>query len=159
MFNMKDPRVSKMTSVVSVDTTNDLTYANIYISVYDPKADPLKTLEGLNSAKGFIRKEIGRELNLRITPVPIFKLDRSIENGMHINQLLKDVGADVLLEAERLENLENLEKLKNLDGDDIGYDNDDEADDYDDEDEDDFNDEDEDDIDDENEDEDEDEDK
>lgn len=154
MFNMKDPRVSKMTSVVSVDTTNDLTYANIYISVYDPKADPLKTLEGLNSAKGFIRKEIGRELNLRITPVPIFKLDKSIENGMHINQLLKDVGADVLLEAERLE---NLERLKNLDGDDIGYDNDDE-DGYDDEDEDDFDDEDEDDFDDEDEEEDEDED-
>ncbi len=112
MFNMKDPRVSKMTSVVHVDTTNDLSFTNIYISVYDPKADPQKTLEGLNSAKGFIRKEIGKELKLRITPEPVFVLDRSIENGMYINQLLKDVGADKLLEAEKLE------QLKNLDGDD-----------------------------------------
>lgn len=112
MFNMKDPRVSKMTSIVHVDTTNDLSFTNIYISVYDPKADPQKTLEGLNSAKGFIRKEIGKELKLRITPEPIFVLDKSIENGMYINQLLKDVGADQLLEAEKKE------MLKNLDGDD-----------------------------------------
>lgn len=103
MFNMKDPRVSKLTSVVHVDTTNDLSYTNIYISVYDPKADPKKTIEGLNSAKGFIRKEIGKELKLRITPEPIFILDTSIQNGMHINQLLRDVGADKLLEAELAE--------------------------------------------------------
>lgn len=101
MFNMKDPRVSKMTSVVHVDTTNDLSFTTIYISVYDPKADPVKTIEGLNNAKGFIRKEIGKELKLRITPEPIFKLDTSIQNGMYINQLLRDVGADKLLEEER----------------------------------------------------------
>lgn len=100
MFNMKDPRISRMTSVVHVDTTNDLSYTTIYISVYDPKADPVKTIEGLNSAKGFIRKEIGKELKLRITPEPIFKLDTSIQNGMYINQLLRDVGADKLLEEE-----------------------------------------------------------
>lgn len=108
MFNMKDPRISRMTSVVHVDTTNDLSYTTIYISVYDPKADPVKTIEGLNSAKGFIRKEIGKELKLRITPEPIFKLDTSIQNGMYINQLLRDVGADKLLEEElRAERLAN----------------------------------------------------
>lgn len=132
MFNMKDPRVSKMTSVVHVDTTNDLSFTNIYISVYDPKADPQKTIEGLNSAKGFIRKEIGKELKLRITPEPVFVLDRSIENGMYINQLLKDVGADKLLEAEKAE------LLRDLDGDD-DFDDDYDDDDFDDE-EDDFED-------------------
>lgn len=131
MFNMKDPRVSKMTSVVSVDTTNDLSFTNIYISVYDPKADPQKTLEGLNSAKGFIRKEIGKELKLRITPEPVFILDRSIQNGMYINQLLKDVGADVLLEQERKE------QMRQLDGDDLDEDDFDE-DEYEDEDDDDY---------------------
>ncbi len=133
MFNMKDPRVSKMTSVVHVDTTNDLSFTNIYISVYDPKADPQKTLEGLNSAKGFIRKEIGKELKLRITPEPVFVLDRSIENGMYINQLLKDVGADQLLEAEKREMEEA--RGRQLDGsDDIDEDDDDEDIDFDDED-------------------------
>lgn len=114
MFNMKDPRISKLTSVIHVDTTNDLSFTNIYISVYDPKADPQKTLEGLNSAKGFIRKEIGKELKLRITPEPIFKLDTSIENGMYINQLLKDVGADQLLENERLEILRAKKEAEGL---------------------------------------------
>lgn len=114
MFNMKDPRISKLTSVIHVDTTNDLSFTNIYISVYDPKADPQKTLEGLNSAKGFIRKEIGKELKLRITPEPIFKLDTSIENGMYINQLLKDVGADQLLENERLEMLRAKKEAEGL---------------------------------------------
>lgn len=114
MFNMKDPRISKLTSVIHVDTTNDLSFTNIYISVYDPKADPQKTLEGLNSAKGFIRKEIGKELKLRITPEPIFKLDTSIENGMYINQLLKDVGADQLLENERLELLRAKKEAEGL---------------------------------------------
>lgn len=138
MFNMKDPRISKMTSVVHVDTTNDLSFTNIYISVYDPKADPQKTLEGLNSAKGFIRKEIGKELKLRITPEPVFVLDRSIENGMHINQLLKDVGADQLLEAEKREMEEA--KARQLDGGD-GFDEDDDLE-YDDEEEIDFDEED-----------------
>lgn len=136
MFNMKDPRVSKMTSVVSVDTTNDLSFTNIYISVYDPKADPQKTLEGLNSAKGFIRKEIGKELKLRITPEPVFILDRSIENGMYINQLLKDVGADVLLEQERKEQMRQLDGDDDFDEDDLDEDEDDddyEDDDYDEE--------------------------
>lgn len=139
MFNMKDPRISKMTSVVHVDTTNDLSFTNIYISVYDPKADPQKTLEGLNSAKGFIRKEIGKELKLRITPEPVFVLDRSIENGMHINQLLKDVGADQLLEAEKREMEEA--KARQLDGGD-GFDDDDDDLEYDDEEEIDFDEED-----------------
>lgn len=143
MFNMKDPRVSKMTSVVHVDTTNDLSFTNIYISVYDPKADPQKTLEGLNSAKGFIRKEIGKELKLRITPEPVFVLDRSIENGMHINQLLKDVGADQLLEAEKREMEEA--RGRQLDGSDDMDEEDDEDIDFEDEDDDDFDEDDEDD--------------
>lgn len=131
MFNMKDPRISKLTSVIHVDTTNDLSFTNIYISVYDPKADPQKTLEGLNSAKGFIRKEIGKELKLRITPEPIFKLDTSIENGMYINQLLKDVGADQLLENERLELLRAKKEAEGLSDDDDEDDDDESLDDED----------------------------
>lgn len=88
MNELKDPRVSKLTSITHVDTTRDLRFTNIYVSVYDPNAEEQKTIEGLNSAKGYIRKEIGKELNLRYTPEPIFKLDRSIDNGLHINSIL-----------------------------------------------------------------------
>lgn len=91
MFELKDPRISRMTSVTSVDTTNDLRYANIYISVYDPNADIDQTIEGLNKAKGFIRKEIGKAIDLRYTPEPVFIKDQSIEKGVYLTNLIKKV--------------------------------------------------------------------
>lgn len=88
MNGLKDPRISRLVSVTHVDTTRDLRFTNIYISVYDPNAEAEKTIEGLNNAKGYIRNEIGKELSLRVTPEPIFKLDKSIDNGLHINSIL-----------------------------------------------------------------------
>lgn len=103
MFEMKDPRISKLTSVTHVDTTNDLRYTNIYISVYDPKASVEDTIKALKSAKGFIRSEISKELKLRHTPEPIFKADKSIENGMHINSLITKVNKDSKKEEEEVD--------------------------------------------------------
>lgn len=88
MFEIKDPRVSKLSSITHVDVTNDLRYVTIYISVFDPKHNLEQHIEGLNSAKGFIRKEIGNKVKLHYTPEPIFKADDSIEHGMHINEIL-----------------------------------------------------------------------
>lgn len=88
MFEIKDPRVSKLSSVTYVEVTNDLRYATIYISVFDPKHNSDVHIEGLSSAKGFIRKEIGKKLKLHYTPEPIFKIDHSVEHGMHINEIL-----------------------------------------------------------------------
>lgn len=88
MFEIKDPRVSKLSSVTHVEVTNDLRFVTIYISVFDPKHSVDVHIEGLNSAKGFIRKEIGKKLKLHYTPEPIFKADDSIEHGMHINEIL-----------------------------------------------------------------------
>lgn len=91
MYDIKDPRIPAMTSVTHVDTTNDLRFTTIYISILDPSADKQKALEGLNSAKGFIRREIGTELKLHYTPEPLFKVDESIENSFYINKLIKSV--------------------------------------------------------------------
>lgn len=88
LFEIKDPRVSNLSSVTHVEVTNDLRYTTIYISVFDPKHSVDVHIEGLNSAKGFIRKEIGKKLKLHFTPEPIFKPDHSIEHGMHINEIL-----------------------------------------------------------------------
>lgn len=96
LFELKDPRISKLTSVTSVDTTNDLRYANIYISVYDPNADIDQTIEGLNKAKGFIRKEIGKSIDLRYVPEPIFFKDQSIEKGVYLTNLIKKVNENDL---------------------------------------------------------------
>ncbi len=85
---IKDPRISKLSSVNHVEVTNDLRYVTLYISSFDPKHDVELTIEGLNSAKGFIRKEIGKKIKLHYTPEPIFKPDHSVEHGMHINDIL-----------------------------------------------------------------------
>jgi ribosome-binding factor A len=86
---LKDSRIPMMTSVVAVHVTNDLRYAKAYISVMGSEAEQKKALEGLKSAAGYVRREIGRKINLRYTPEFIFELDHSIEHGAHIDALLK----------------------------------------------------------------------
>ncbi len=94
MNDIKDPRVSIMTSVTKVEVTRDLRYANIYISVLGEKPSGEDTIKGLESAKGFIRKEIGKNINLRCTPEPLFFLDTSIEYGVKISKILNDLKKD-----------------------------------------------------------------
>jgi ribosome-binding factor A len=89
--DIKDPRVSKMSTVTGVETTRDLRYATIYVSVFDNDEMKEKTIEGLNRAKGFIRRAIGDQLDVRYTPEPIFKLDESIENAIHLSKLIREV--------------------------------------------------------------------
>lgn len=87
--NVKDPRVSGMISVTAVDTTPDLRYAKIYISVLD-KGDCAQVLKGLKSAAGYLRRELGRMLQLRYTPELTFVLDDSIDQGAHILEMLRN---------------------------------------------------------------------
>lgn len=88
---LKDPRISSMTSITKVEVTGDLRYANIFVSVLGDKSVKEETLEGLESAKGFIRKEIGSKMDLRYVPEPIFHLDESIEQGIYISKLIDKV--------------------------------------------------------------------
>ena len=87
--NVKDPRVSGMISVTAVDTTPDLRYAKVYISVLD-KSDCAQVLKGLKSASGFLRRELGHSLQLRYTPELTFVRDDSIDKGAHILEMLRD---------------------------------------------------------------------
>ena len=87
--NVKDPRVSGLISVTAVDTTPDLRYANIYISVLD-KSDCAQVLKGLKSASGYLRRELGHALQLRYTPELTFVRDDSIDQGAHILDMLRD---------------------------------------------------------------------
>lgn len=88
---LKDSRIPVMTSVVAVHVTNDLRYAKAYISVMGDDSQKKKAMEGLNSAAGFIRREIGKRVNLRYAPEFVFELDNSIEHGSHIDMLLKNI--------------------------------------------------------------------
>lgn len=86
--NLKDPRVSGMVSITRVDTTNDLRYARVYVSVLN-KDQEKDVLKGLKSASGFLRRELGRVLQLRYTPELQFIGDDSIQHGAHILELLR----------------------------------------------------------------------
>ena len=88
---LKDPRVSAtgMVSITRVDTTGDLRYARVYVSALD-KSQEKEVLKGLKSAAGFLRRELGRALQLRYTPELQFIPDDSIQYGAHILEVLRD---------------------------------------------------------------------
>ncbi len=89
--DLKDPRLSTMVSVIAVRVTKDLKFAKAYISVLGNESAQKDAIAALKSAGGFVRREIGRRLNLRNTPEFTFELDDSIAYGAHINEILKDL--------------------------------------------------------------------
>ena len=87
--NVKDPRVTGMISVTAVETTPDLRWAKVYVSMLD-KSSSAQVVKGLKSAAGYLRRELGRALNLRYTPELLFVEDDSIDKGAHILEMLRD---------------------------------------------------------------------
>ena len=89
---MKDPRISDMTTIMSVDVTNDLKQAKVKVSVYDQDDEKRReAVEALNHAAGFITRELGRRVELRALPRLTFLLDNSIEYSVHIAKLLDEL--------------------------------------------------------------------
>ncbi|NLH02059.1 MAG: 30S ribosome-binding factor RbfA [Clostridiales bacterium] len=90
--SIKDPRINQgMISVTRIETTGDLRYCKVYISVYGLESEK-ELKKGLKSASGWFRRELGKRLSLRYTPELIFELDNSIEHGAHINQIINQPG-------------------------------------------------------------------
>ncbi len=88
---VKDPRVQQgMISVTRVETTGDLRYSKIWLSVLGLK-DEKEFKKGLKSASGWLRKELANHMKLRYTPELIFELDHSIEYGAHINEIINSL--------------------------------------------------------------------
>ena len=88
---IKDPRIHPMTSVTSVEVAPDLKTCRVYISVLGEDEDLAKTIEGLKSAEGWIRKELAGSVNLRSTPELRFLPDRSISYAIRMSQMIDDV--------------------------------------------------------------------
>ncbi len=86
-FEVKDPRVGLIT-VSGVDVTRDLAYAKVYVTVLDDKHSVEETLEALNRAAGFLRRELGRRMKLRVTPELTFLYDASVERGANLSALI-----------------------------------------------------------------------
>jgi ribosome-binding factor A len=98
---IKDPRVQQgMISVTRVETTGDLRYCKIWLSVYGLKNEK-EFMRGLRSASGWLRRELGSAVRLRYTPELVFTLDHSIEYGAHISQVIEELEKK---EAEQNEN-------------------------------------------------------
>ncbi len=93
---VKDPRLNNvMISIVAAEVTADLKYCKAYVSVLGGEEKSKAVLEGLNSAEGFLRKELARRVNLRNTPELRFVLDQSIEYGVNMSKLIDDVTKDL----------------------------------------------------------------
>lgn len=89
-FELKNPDATGLISVTKVKITPDLKYAKVYISMLNSKSKE-KTLEALKKSSGYIRTEIAKIVNLRITPELVFEEDDSMEYGMKIDSILKDL--------------------------------------------------------------------
>ncbi|MBE5902730.1 MULTISPECIES: 30S ribosome-binding factor RbfA [Pseudobutyrivibrio] len=92
-LEVKDPRISPVTSVVSVEVAPDLKTCKAYISVLGDDEAVKKTLEGLKSSAGFIRRELARRINLRNTPEITFVSDQSIAYAAKMSKLIDEVNA------------------------------------------------------------------
>ena len=88
---IKDPRIHPMTSVTAVEVAPDLKTCRAYISVLGSGEVKKATMDGLNSAEGYIRRLLAKNLNLRNTPEIRFILDESIEYGVNMSKLIDDV--------------------------------------------------------------------
>ncbi len=89
--DLKDPRISPLTSVVSVEVAPDLKTCKAWISVYGDETVQKNTIEGLRSAEGYIRRELARIVNLRNTPEVRFIVDQSIAYGVKMSKLIDQV--------------------------------------------------------------------
>lgn len=88
---IKDPRISPLTSVVSVEVSPDLKTCKAWISVLGEEEVIQSTLEGLKSASGYIKNQLAKEINLRNTPEITFIMDQSIAYGVNMSKLIDEV--------------------------------------------------------------------
>ena len=106
--SLKDPRVQKtMVSVTRVDTTADLRYAKVYVSIYD-KEQSKEVLKGLKSSGGFLRHELANRLSLRYTPELVWAEDHSITYGARILDILSKL--DLPEDEEELSDSEGVDE-------------------------------------------------
>ena len=86
---LHDPRFSGTFSITHADVTRDLRYCKVYVSVLEPEKRS-DTMAALKSAAGFLRRELGRKVDLRYTPELLFELDTNIEYASHMTQLIDE---------------------------------------------------------------------
>jgi ribosome-binding factor A len=89
---IKDPRVGFVT-VTAVETSADLRHARVFVSVLGEEGLRRRSMDGLESAHGFLQRRVAHELRLKNTPTLHFLYDDSTDRGMRIQELLDEEGA------------------------------------------------------------------
>ncbi|MBS0604645.1 MAG: 30S ribosome-binding factor RbfA [Verrucomicrobia bacterium] len=89
--DVRNPQVNKFVTVTSVDITNDLQHAKVYISVIGTALEKEETVKALQSAAGFIAILSSKKVVMRYFPELTFKLDTSVEQQMRIDELLNKI--------------------------------------------------------------------
>ncbi len=96
--DLKDPRLKGIVSITGVDVTADGSYATVYTTVFEDGLDEGdlrerqdEVIAAFKRAAGLIRREIGGRLHLRHAPELVFRIDRSMEYGRHMDEVLKSV--------------------------------------------------------------------
>ncbi len=97
---MKDPRVSKLLSIVKVDVSNDLSYATVYVSAMEGYETTVVSVKALKGAAGFLRRELGALMSLRKVPELRFVADNSIEHSAQISRIIESFGGEKDHETE-----------------------------------------------------------
>jgi len=87
---INDPRI-QFVSVMRVEVSADLQHAKIFVSIIGSDDKKQEAFEGLKSARGFIQRKLGKRIRLRYTPEISFKMDTSVDEGMHIYELLQEI--------------------------------------------------------------------
>ena len=100
-YELKNPDATGMISVTKVKVTPDLKYAKVYVSFLNSKSVE-KNMQGLKDSAGFIRSQVAKTVNLRITPELVFEYDDSIEHGEKIDSILKEISKQDKELKERL---------------------------------------------------------
>lgn len=95
LHDIKDDRVGAgMVSVTDVEVSGDLQHAKIYVSIYGTEEAKAETMAGLQSATGYVRRELGKRVRLRRTPEVIFIEDRALERGDRMLALLNQLNQE-----------------------------------------------------------------
>ena len=91
--SLRDPRVDEFVSITQVDVAQDLRTAKVYVSTLGDEDTRRRTLDGLEAASHFLRRELKPRLNIRSIPMLTFVRDSSIEEGMRLFELIKEANA------------------------------------------------------------------
>lgn len=92
--SLKDPRIDPMLSIVRTELSRDGSSCKVYVSSLEGLQRAEESVKGLKSAAGFIRREVGLRLAMRHTPEFHFIADNSIEYGVHISRLLREIASE-----------------------------------------------------------------